>query len=174
MVNKKGLIRIIEASIAILIIFAALFIVFMNRPAPQERDLGRIIKRLEKQEMISLREKGQQVEIVITEKGERRLLEYDFEELEFRSLKRDGKWRLIMFDIPNEKKNARDSFRRKLEQLGCVRLQESIYVSAFPCKDEVDFLCHFLEISDFVSIVVLEKIERGEQLIFKKYYSGPI
>ncbi len=46
MVNKKGLIRIIEASIAILIIFAALFIVFLNRPAPEERDLGRIIHPL--------------------------------------------------------------------------------------------------------------------------------
>ena len=46
MVNKKGLIRIIEASIAILIIFSALFIVFLNRPAPEERDLGRIIHPL--------------------------------------------------------------------------------------------------------------------------------
>lgn len=77
-----------------------------------------------------------------------------------------------MFDIPDEKKNARDSFRRKLQQLGCIKLQESIFVSAYPCKKEIDFLCHFLEISDYVSLAVLDKIERGEQLIFKRFYDG--
>lgn len=135
-----------------------------------KKDLGRIIKRLEKQEMISIQENNDNIAIHITEKGKRRLLEYNFENLEFKNKKRDGKWRLIMFDIPNEKKNARDSFRRKIIQLGCIKLQESIFASAYPCKEEVDFLCHFLEISDYVTVVSLDKIERGEKLIFKKYF----
>lgn len=137
-----------------------------------KRDLGRIIKRLEKQEMISFREDGDQMSIEITEKGKKRLLEYDFENIELKAKKRDGKWRLIMFDIPNDKKSSRDSFRRKLLQLGCIRLQESIFVCAYPCKEEVDFLCHLLGISDYVTLVSLDKIERGEQLIFKQFYDG--
>lgn len=135
-----------------------------------QKEIGRIIKRLERQEMVALRENEGKTAIEITEKGRRRLLEYDFENIELESKKRDGKWRLVMFDIPNEKKNARDSFRRKLIQLGCIKLQESVFASAFPCKEEVDFLCHFLEISDFVTIVILDRIERGEQLLWKKYY----
>lgn len=132
------------------------------------RDLGRIIKRLEKQEMIAIRETDEKVTIEITEKGKRRLLQYDFENMKLKAKKRDGKWRLIVFDIPEGKKGARDVFRRKLLQMDCIRLQDSVFVSAFPCKDEIDFLCHFLEISDFVTLVTLDKIERGEQLIFKK------
>ncbi len=132
-----------------------------------KRDLGKIIKRLERQEMLLIRESGEQITIEITEKGKRRLLEYSFENISLKAKPRDGKWRLVMFDIPNEKKNNRDVFRRKLLQLGLISLQESVFVSAFPCKEEIDFLCHYLQISDFVTLVVLDSIERGEQLVFK-------
>lgn len=135
-----------------------------------KRDLGRIIKRLEKQKMISINEVGDKISIEITEKGRRRLLEYDFENIEIKSKRRDGKWRLVIFDIPEEKKSSRDVFRRKLLELNFIRLQDSVFVSAFPCKSEIDFLCHFLEISNFVTLVSLDKIERGEKLLFKEYY----
>lgn len=135
-----------------------------------KRDLGRIIKRLEKQDMISISEADGKTKIEITDKGKRRLLEYDFENIELQAKKRDGKWRLVMFDIPNSKKSARDSFRKKLLQLGLIKLQKSIFVCAFPCKKEIDFLCHFLDISDYVSLVVLDRIERGQQLVFKQYF----
>lgn len=135
-----------------------------------KKDLGRIIKRLEKQEMITMKEMADgRMSIKITDKGKKRLLEYDFENLQIEEKRRDGKWRLVIFDIPEDKRNTRDVFRRKLLQLDFVRLQDSVFASAYPCKNEVDFLCHFLGISDFVTLVSVNKIERGEQLIFKKY-----
>lgn len=133
-------------------------------------DLGRIIKRLEKQEMLTLRDKEGKTYIEITEKGKKRILEYDFENMKISSKKRDGKWRLIIFDIPEGKKRNRDAFRKKLIQIGCIRLQDSVFVSAFPCKNEIDFLAHYLEISDFVTLATIGKIERGEKLLFKEYH----
>lgn len=135
-----------------------------------KKDLGRIITRLEKQEMISLKEDGNKIVIEITDKGNKRLLEYDFENIEMKSKRRDGKWRLIIFDIPEEKKRSRDAFGKKLLQLDFLRLQDSVFVSAYPCKNEIDFLTNYLEISDYVTLASLDKIERGEQLIWKKYY----
>ena len=132
-------------------------------------DLGRIIKRLERQEMLAIREKEGKTFIEITEKGKKRVLEYDFENMKISSKKRDGKWRFIIFDIPEGKKRNRDAFRKKLVQMGCIRLQDSVFVCAFPCKSEIDFLAHYLEISDFVTLATIGKIERGEELIFKKY-----
>ncbi|MEK7534726.1 MAG: CRISPR-associated endonuclease Cas2 [Patescibacteria group bacterium] len=133
-------------------------------------DLGRIIKRLEKQEMIAIRDKDGKTSMEITEKGKRRLLKYDFENIKLKAKKRDGKWRLIIFDIPEEKKQNREAFRSKLVQLGCVRLQDSVFVSAFPCKTEIDFLCHYLQISDYVTMAILDRIERGEKLLFREYH----
>jgi len=135
-----------------------------------KRDLGRIIKRLEKQEMISIKEADNKISIEITEKGKKRVLEYDFENISLKAKKRDGKWRFIIFDIPEEKKVSRDAFRKKLLELDFIRVQDSVFASAFPCKQEIDFICHYLGISDYVTLVSLDKIERGEQLLFKKYY----
>lgn len=135
-----------------------------------KHEVGRVIKRLQKQNMISIKDNGQTITIQITDRGKKRLLEYDFENITLKAKRRDGKWRLVIFDIPEDKKHARDMFRKKLLQMGLVRLQDSVFASVFPCKKEIDFLCHFLNISDYITLVSLDKIERGEKLIFKPYY----
>lgn len=166
-----GIGGLIVASIAVPNLPIALGYIVKQWKNINKRDLGIILKRLEKQEMISWKEKDGKTILTITEKGKRRLLEYDFENIELKAKKRDGKWRLVIFDIPEDKKSSRDVFRRKLLQMGMVRLQDSTFVSAFPCQKEVDFLCHFLGISDFVTLVSLDRIERGEKLLFKEFWS---
>lgn len=137
------------------------------------RELGKIIKRLEKQNLITISsEENNKTQIVITDKGKKKLLEYDFENIEIKAKKPDGKWRLIIFDIPEANKRSRDAFRRKLLQLNCIRLQDSVFASAYPIQQEVDFLCHYLGISDFVTLAIVDRIERGEKLIFKKTYDS--
>lgn len=160
---------IVVSSLAIPSLSMALGMAYKQWKNINKKDLGRIIKRLQKQEMLEVQEDRGKIRFIITEKGKRRLLEYDFENLELKTKKRDGKWRLIIFDIPEDKKKNRDAFSKKLREIGCIRLQDSVYASAFPCKGEIDFLCHFLEISDFVTLANLNKIERGEELIFKKF-----
>lgn len=133
-----------------------------------KRELGRILKRLQKQEVIFFRDDGENIQISITDKGKEKILAYKFEDLKIKNLKRDGYWRLVIFDIPEYLKDERDKFREKLLQLGLIRVQDSIFASAYRLKDEVDFLCHYLGISDFVTVIVTNKIERGEELIFKR------
>lgn len=133
------------------------------------RDLGRTIKRLEKQRMISFKEENGKTKIEITEKGKQRLLEYDFETISIKKKKVDGKWRLVIFDIPEDKKVSRDAFRKKLLQMEFIRLQDSVFASPYPCKKEIDFLVHYLGVSDFITLIKIDKIERGEKLIFKRY-----
>lgn len=163
-----GLSGIVVASVALPNLPIAVMQVYKLWKDINKSDLGRIIKRLEKQEMISIRETEGVITIEITEKGKKRLLAYDFENIKLKAKKRDGKWRLIIFDIPEGKKQNREAFRKKLIEIGCIWLQDSVFVSAFPCKDEIDFLSNYLEISDFITVVVVDRIERGEQLIFKE------
>lgn len=133
------------------------------------KDLGRIVKRLEKQRMVNFSEENGQIKITITDKGKTRLLEYNYESMVIKKPKTDGKWRLVIFDVPEKRKRDRDAFRRKLLELGFVRLQDSVFASPYPCKDEIDFLANYLNISDFVTLATIEKIERGEFLNFIKF-----
>ena len=119
--------------------------------------------------MINFSEEKGLIKIEITNKGKTRLLEYDYDNIEIKKPKVDGKWRLIIFDIPEQRKRDRDALRRKLIELGFTRLQDSVFASPYPCKDEIDFLANYLNISDFVTLAVIEKIERGEFLNFIKY-----
>lgn len=139
-----------------------------------KKQLRRVIKRLEEQEMISIFEVDGKTKITITDNGRKRLLEYDYENLELKRKRRDGKWRIVIFDIPEYQKRNRDAFRRKLLELGFIRIQDSVFGSPYTCKEEIDFLCHYLEISDYVTVIIADKIERGEQLIFKNsdVYNG--
>ncbi len=131
-------------------------------------DIGRIIKRFQKSELIAVREQNGQTVIEISEKGKAKLLKYDFDNLTLKK-KRDGKSRVVIFDIPNTKKASRDIFRRKIEGLGFIKLQESVFVSAYPCREEIEFIVNFLFIEKYVSLFQMGKIELGPELQFKKF-----
>ena len=76
----------------------------------------------------------------------------------------DKKWRIAIFDIEEKKKKFRDEFRKRLKQLGFYALQESVYVHAFPCFDEVEFLRQVYEVPINVTYILAEKIESQENL----------
>lgn len=66
----------------------------------------------------------------------------DFSFLAMRDTPWDGKWRLVIFDLPEERKIRREALRRKLYELGFGQLQKSIYISPF---DFVQDMAEFLE-----------------------------
>lgn len=70
----------------------------------------------------------------------------------------DGKWWLVIFDIPRKHNNERNSLRRQLKQLGMKRLQDSVFVSRYPCQAEVEFLCRLLNISHYVRIARVDRM----------------
>jgi len=67
---------------------------------------------------------------IITPKGLKRIDELKAEPLEIkRPEKWDGKWRIVIFDVPNKRKSERDIFRHKITKIGLQPIQESVYVT---------------------------------------------
>ena len=79
----------------------------------------------------------------------------------------DKKWRIIIFDIPQEMHLARIKLRKKLQSIGCVMLQKSVFVFPYSCHEEVGDICESLQISDYVDILVAESIGSREQELRK-------
>ena len=77
-------------------------------------------------------------------------------------LKNTGKWdglfRIVIFDIPEEKRKVREFLREKLRNLGFQQLQKSVFVIRLECKDEIDFLRHSLEIAPHVSYILAKDV----------------
>lgn len=49
----------------------------------------------------------------------------------------DGKWRVVMFDIPEKEKKSREALRASLVSLGFGKIQESVYVSPLDVVGDV-------------------------------------
>ncbi|MEK7162573.1 MAG: hypothetical protein AAB730_01825 [Patescibacteria group bacterium] len=76
----------------------------------------------------------------------------------------DGKWRVVVFDIPEKYKKTRRSFQTKLSELGFFPLQKSVWVYPFHCEPEIKFLKNFLNIEPHVEIFVTETMPNGKVL----------
>lgn len=118
---------------------------------------------------------GKERFIGLTKKGRKRLQKYLISTLEIRRpAKWDKKWRLVIFDIPDDKKIERDALRRKLENLGFLKLQESVYVCPFECASQIDFLKKTFLIAQYVQYILADRIETEVDLVKKFYDTGLI
>ena len=76
----------------------------------------------------------------------------------------DGKWRVVMFDIPTEKNDMRLAFKEKIKNLGFRMIQRSVWVYPYECGKEIDQLRTFYRIRDHVTYAVVESIEDDDSL----------
>lgn len=122
--------------------------------------LKKTLKRLQSQKMIIVKESAEKQIIELTEKGRTRILSYAVGEFDVRKQdKWDGKWRIIMYDVPDKKKGSRDVLRSTLQRLGFLKLQESVYLFPYPCGEEIEFLRTYYHLNDDVTMLVTSKIE---------------
>lgn len=85
-----------------------------------------------------------------------------------RAKKWDGKWRVVIFDIPVKYNNARTAMTDELKRLDLYQLQKSVWVFPYPCEDEILFVANFFEVDRFVNILLAENIESDYKL--KKFF----
>lgn len=131
--------------------------------------LKRTIKRLERQKIIEIKEKENLGIVKITERGKKFMLKYAVESLTIPKPPRwDHKWRIVFYDVLYGKRGTRDKFRRLLSSAGFYPLQESVYLHAYPCGKEIEFLRQYLGIGSEVRLVIAEKIENDSE--FRKFF----
>lgn len=131
--------------------------------------LEKTIKRLEQQKMVEIGwEKGLQV-VKITQSGKRRIVKYALDELQIKEPKHwNGKWTLVTYDIPEEYETLRKYFRSYLLNWKFYPIEKSVYLHAFPCKEEIEFLREYLTVGKYVNIFNVDEIENDK--IFRDYF----
>lgn len=109
------------------------------------------------------------ITITLTKKGKLRALTYHFKTMKGNSKKQwDKKWRIVLFDIPDKLKVARDALRGKLRDFGFYEFQESAFVYPFECEDEIDFIIEFFSLRPYVRLGILERVDN--ELHLKKIF----
>ncbi|OGN05952.1 MAG: hypothetical protein A2669_01120 [Candidatus Yanofskybacteria bacterium RIFCSPHIGHO2_01_FULL_48_25b] len=80
-----------------------------------------------------------------------------------RSVKWDKKWRIIMFDIPNDLHKQRVNFSRKLISLGCAMFEKSVFVYPFSCHEEITEVAKMMDVVKYVDMITAESIGPKEK-----------
>ena len=88
-----------------------------------------------------------------------------------RPKKWDGKWRLVIFDIPEKKRFFRDILRSHLKAIGFRMLQQSVFVFPYPCEKELIQLAELYNATDYVHVATVTFLDNEKALkeaFFKK------
>lgn len=93
--------------------------------------------------------------IILTSKGIKHVLELKF--FKDHQLRRDKKWQMVSFDIPENLRKSRDRFREALKRLRFRRFQKSIWISPYDTYKEVRRIAKFYKIEEFVRYFLLEE-----------------
>jgi len=126
-----------------------------------ERNLRIAIKNLYKSKMVDFRENQDgTVLTILTDKGKKRILKYDIDKIEIKKPMRwDKLWRLVIFDIPEDKNLGRKALAAKLKELGFYPMQKSVFIHPYECKDEIDFIIEIFELSPYVRFLRVKDID---------------
>jgi len=107
-------------------------------------------------------------DVKLTEKGKVRALNVKLNEIKNKNQKWDGKWRMVAFDIPNKFKKGRDALRQKLNKIGFHKLQESVFITPYNCKKEIEILVKFFRLEKYVCFGILDYIDN--ESYFRSYF----
>ncbi len=102
----------------------------------------------------------------ITEEG-RKVLAYEEQKAKLDTTKKrrwNGRWRVIIFDVPERRRKVRDRLRQIMRGVGFARLQDSVWVFPYDCEDFVALLKADLKIGTAVLYMVVEQIENDKHL----------
>ncbi|MDO8591304.1 MAG: hypothetical protein Q7R60_00020 [bacterium] len=100
------------------------------------------------------------LKVKITRKGEDQIKEFDIDSLELKKQENwDGKWRVIIFDVPVAKNKFRLAFTDKIKDLGFVMIQKSVWAYPYECYEELMILRKYFNIEQCVSYFEAMEIE---------------
>lgn len=130
----------------------------------EKRRLNERLKQLEEKGWIKISEEGDSIKLELVEEGRKKAYYYNFENLQIKKPKKwDGLWRIVIFDIPEDKKIARDALRRKLKSLGFIQLQKSVFIFPYDCQKEIELIKNTYEIWPYVTFLEAKKIDHAEK-----------
>ena len=80
----------------------------------------------------------------------------------------DGRWRIVIFDIPEEYVALRNRVRSILKRAGFAQLQLSVWIFPYECHELVRLIKEESHLSKYILYGVLESMENAESL--KKHF----
>lgn len=142
-----------------------LFKYFIPRNSHDKWEIRRSFARLERGGFVKKKTTKGDDYYSLTSLGRRRANRYQLNAMKITPQKKwDGLWRLVMFDVPEDKKMARRAINFALKKLGCSQYQKSVFITPYPCAEEIDFVGECFDARKYIRIITARDIEAEEEM----------
>lgn len=121
------------------------------------RRFSQFVNYLKKKGYIEIKNLKEKQGMLLTPKGIEKVLNLKFK-LEKRKRRPDGKWQMIIFDIPEKKRYLRDILRERLYLLGYKMLQQSVWICPYDVLEETKKFLRAYSLDPYVRLFLIEKI----------------
>jgi len=121
----------------------------------QKRQFAQFINYLKKKEYIKSNKEG----VLLTPKGVGKCLRIKYQMgVDFKKRK-DKKWIMVVFDIPEKLRKYRDEFRKYLVSFGFQKFQKSIWVCPYDVLQDVKEVLSIYSIERFVKVFIVKEVD---------------
>jgi len=141
----------------------------LGAPEPVPWRYNRAIRYLEYTAQIEVVEKKNRIFLKLTEKGKLRALLDQLAGQYQTQAKWDGKWRLIIWDIPEKSRGDRNYIRRFFKNLGFYRLQQSVFITPYELPVAA---VEYLRESGLLSYIRFLRVDKLDDDKFLKQHFG--
>jgi len=101
----------------------------------------------------------------LTQSGRELMRRWEFTDFKLNKPKKwDGKWRIVIFDIPDKKRRVRDHLRYLFKSAGLRLLQESVWVYPYDCEDVIALLKTDFGVGKNLLYLIVEELENDRYL----------
>ena len=122
-----------------------------------KRAFTQLLYYLKKRNYIKAKNLENKEGIIITKEGLGRVLKASFK-MEKNRKRKDGKWIMLIFDIPQKYKKSRNLLTSMLHNLEYKMLQQSVWTTPYDVLDKTEKLLQYHSLDDFVKIFVIQEI----------------
>ncbi len=135
-----------------------------------EKELKHLLRYMERTKLIELSVREGDLHAKLTKKATERVNSVEIDDISIKTpSKWDKKWRIIIYDIPREKREHRYFLLEQLHRLNFFKLQDSTWVYPFSCTIEVLEILKRLEIEQYVTFMVGDIESKDEVKLIKHF-----
>lgn len=142
----------------------------ISTPKSQKK-IARAFYYLRQSGQVQFIRKGNDYEVVLTDKGKKRIKRLSFDTMK---IKKDGKWDgqfwQVAADIPTEYRLGADAFRDKLKSMDFYSLQRTLWFYPYDPKVEIEFIARTYGIDSFVTVMKIASLDPSDENVLRTHF----
>jgi len=128
------------------------------RKVKSSQEFSKFIYKLKINNYIKIKNLEGKKAISLTKRGEDKALKASFRIEPNKKKRRDGKWIMIIFDIPQNYWKHRSLLKSVLVNLGYKKFQQSVWITPYDVYKKTEDLLQYYSLDKYVRIFLIEKL----------------